>query len=1857
MLGIMEDLPAPHQDAGDLPSKTKPSKAKKVPNNGSTITDFFKSPPKPAVPKPVNLFGYFQQKSSPNDDQQLPHKPTDHGKKSDTAAKKSDLGRETPKAAKSHSKEQKQKKKRKSDTKQGDDLEAADVHERASSQCDGKSSQKKKANTERSSKGKRKKAASPGSSTDDFETPPKKAKRPKIASKKTVVSKKVFSLSSGDDNSVLVEASYDVATLNEEEEVPVEGKDMGGESVSGEKVDEVRDNDTVKKSKPERNKGDVAAGDNVQTPEKDRSPEQKVEMISYEDFLNSSMEDLEDIETEKDGKISGGRTEVGTDRLEDDVLLLESAGEDSVMIIAPGKTESYGSHKEDISTRNSLFGKKGGREEDVNDVTDDIKPLEEDSETSCNKIEDLKKEPGDSKDEDIHQKGKALKEDGNVGNAPKEGNTAKEGPVTYTSQEGPGTNKSKEDPVVNTSEEDPVPNTSEGDPVASASKEGLVTNASKDGPVVTETPSKPSQSVVDQSPKIVTVEAVIHSPQSGQKCSETVSKEASCPAKVRVSNVALDDTDNDISIIEVVKSPVKPLYSIFLKKPKVAKTSENAEKAKERKEADDESDAFDETPAKKKGKTRESRQDSVKKDRPRRTPKRKSTAEKDLMKEPSAERTTPRSNQKANSKGKETSDGKKRGIQVQKSEKGNKSVLDASSSKEVGGRTLRARRSTTKMKEVSSDEDDNEEQKVRKGGGGGRRMKNNSMDTTEGKGKKGKTKELLASSNNSKIVQKKNSQSAKAQLLLKRAKGQKVPSSQGQRLQERTRKPTLRLKLDPVTVSLKPIKVIDLDDERKKEDTEENKSHEKNKSIKGSEKATKKAPAKLAPMFTKEGLKSLAKKQQEETGEVMEVHTLSSDDEHSKANESATSPFTVLVASKKWKEKTKMEELPVPPFPEISHVQQRENYQSGLDVWNLSRIESSKLKLVKNFPYQWFLSDLSGMDKLHGRITMSHLQGFVMPQIKFETHPELTYENQKAVLEEISKCNPKFPVRRIFKRYLAKRKGEKTEELKKKDEQTGKNKSEHTGRKRKTEHQDDGAERKVRRRSLRARSVKEQPKTPDVDTTVKETTEDKTSECPRPKDLLWCDKYQPTSSEEVLGNTSSVKKLAGWLSEWKTKIHRLKKKEAKALKGSSGEPNEDSESDFEPSDEGGSDSEDDGDGLCNTILITGPHGVGKTSMVYACAKEMGFKVIEVNASSKRVGRQILDDLGEATQSHQLTGQAGVKSANLAQFFKVKSPSAASSKPQPKPPKPKIHKAFAAFVKAGAKKSDSENMKSPQQKKTSPQKTASKRPTKKVSPKKGKASPKKVQGSPKRVAAKIKSPANGKKASQVAKLAAPDKGKSGVSGASLILFDEVDIIFDEDKGFLNAVSTFMAGAKRPIILTTSDTHFGDNLEGKFEHIVLRRPDTPRLVTNMQLLCLAENVNTNYQDMANLVSYCGNDVRQCLHNLQFWLNSGAMLSSWQHKVKASPSQKVCKLSLKRLKAGEGYSCSVKSENANVESNEVTGLSLAEQTVLPTQHKECFQSMMGSGTSEQLDVLFKSKNGESAPTQDVLPYALIRKFMRGGADHLRRLEEDILHKIIEDYPMELQSQNAVKKDSREPGNENAQIKELCAKSLDHFHSYLDNLCDVDILEQKTNLQSDNTIQEHDGRWWGAEVSAALGDTSDGKMSNWSREEFNADVRSVLEWVNFQKCRRNLTKVGKEWKDIEQSQIESLDTDTEKIAENAEVKGQQPSELLRTDAFSSSDITLLYGVISRKLPRWTRCRPHVVSMDYLPSIRLMCRSEQLREAAHLKRRFLHYFDSISFNLKRTDQVQLASITENFVKRIVTPVSLEPTENESDSE
>lgn len=49
---------------------------------------------------------------------------------------------------------------------------------------------------------------------------------------------------------------------------------------------------------------------------------------------------------------------------------------------------------------------------------------------------------------------------------------------------------------------------------------------------------------------------------------------------------------------------------------------------------------------------------------------------------------------------------------------------------------------------------------------------------------------------------------------------------------------------------------------------------------------------------------------------------------------------------------------------------------------------------------------------------------------------------------------------------------------------------------------------------------------------------------------------------------------------------------------------------------------------------------------------------------------------------------------------------------------------------------------------------------------------------------------------------PYEEQSKKMATSLILFEEVDVIFDDDSGFLAAIKTFMTTTKRPVILTTS-----------------------------------------------------------------------------------------------------------------------------------------------------------------------------------------------------------------------------------------------------------------------------------------------------------------------------------------------------------------------------------------------------------------------------------------------------------------------
>ena len=61
----------------------------------------------------------------------------------------------------------------------------------------------------------------------------------------------------------------------------------------------------------------------------------------------------------------------------------------------------------------------------------------------------------------------------------------------------------------------------------------------------------------------------------------------------------------------------------------------------------------------------------------------------------------------------------------------------------------------------------------------------------------------------------------------------------------------------------------------------------------------------------------------------------------------------------------------------------------------------------------------------------------------------------------------------------------------------------------------------------------------------------------------------------------------------------------------------------------------------------------------------------------------------------------------------------------------------------------------------------------------------------------------------------------------ILFKQVDVVFEEDKGFWAAIQTFISTTKRPIILTTSDGSVAEIVDGRHEMTTLKHPSAVSL----------------------------------------------------------------------------------------------------------------------------------------------------------------------------------------------------------------------------------------------------------------------------------------------------------------------------------------------------------------------------------------------------------------------------------------------
>ncbi|SPQ26193.1 72b880a0-2789-4716-ad25-c2cf367ee977 [Thermothielavioides terrestris] len=219
----------------------------------------------------------------------------------------------------------------------------------------------------------------------------------------------------------------------------------------------------------------------------------------------------------------------------------------------------------------------------------------------------------------------------------------------------------------------------------------------------------------------------------------------------------------------------------------------------------------------------------------------------------------------------------------------------------------------------------------------------------------------------------------------------------------------------------------------------------------------------------------------------------------------------------------------------------------------------------------------------------------------------------------------------------------------------------------------------------------------------------------------------------------------------------------------------------------------DDDRAANALVISGPHGCGKTAAVYAVAKELDFEVFEINPGGRRSGKDVLEKIGATADDDTVKDIKSGKQATMNAFFR---PSSARDKPK------MPAKAAANSLQAKAKKD---------------------------------------------------SPITQRQ--------------------SLILLEEVDILYEEDKQFWATVVGLIAQSKRPFIMTCNDETLVPLHTLKL-HGIFRLSPPPRDLAVDRLILIAANEGhaLTRQSVEQVFDSRKSDLRAATMDLQYWCQMG-------------------------------------------------------------------------------------------------------------------------------------------------------------------------------------------------------------------------------------------------------------------------------------------------------------------------------------------------------------------------------------------------
>lgn len=231
----------------------------------------------------------------------------------------------------------------------------------------------------------------------------------------------------------------------------------------------------------------------------------------------------------------------------------------------------------------------------------------------------------------------------------------------------------------------------------------------------------------------------------------------------------------------------------------------------------------------------------------------------------------------------------------------------------------------------------------------------------------------------------------------------------------------------------------------------------------------------------------------------------------------------------------------------------------------------------------------------------------------------------------------------------------------------------------------------------------------------------------------------------------------------------------------------------------------------NAVVISGPHGCGKTAAVYAVAQELGFEIFEINSGSRRSGRDLLDRVGDVAQNHLV--HQGIDTDIVLDADEQSSA------------------ALQEDIESGRQKTMQSFLK-PKRKGRPASKTRNEVKTAAEKPKDSEKKPKHQK-------------------------------------QSLILLEEVDILFEEDKQFWTTVLGLISHSKRPIIMTCTDES-PLPLESMLLHAIFRLAPPPEQLAVDYLLLIAGNEGhlLSREAVSKLYKSKNCDLRASITELNFW-----------------------------------------------------------------------------------------------------------------------------------------------------------------------------------------------------------------------------------------------------------------------------------------------------------------------------------------------------------------------------------------------------